>query len=1037
MFPSIQKRANCTRAALICAALVFALPLCGQERSGNLIGTVTDPSGAVLPGVSVTLVNKTTDRTFTTTTRADGTYGAFDLDPGRYAVRMERTGFARYEVPDVNLLVGKTLRIDATMQVGSIEQTVQVTEAAPQIDTSSTVVAHNVTAEEFDRLPKGRTFLELSRLSPSVNTGEVEGGVQVNGASGAENQFNIDGVSVTSLINGKARQGAIFEFLQEVQVKTAGIEADYGGALGGVVSAVTKSGTNDFHGDVHYYYFGNALSAGPTRRLLLDPITETTAKFVQDHKFPLNNHEFGGAFSGPIVKNRLWFFAGASPRWVRRSNTYLFFDGQRGEIDQEQTHHTTFAKVNFDPHQRVRTAFTWLWTPVKSVGRLPAFNYEGNSLTSSAQANSVYGRVGYFNPQTSYTGTIDLTLTNTSVLSIRGGRYWDNYKDTGIPSISSVTYQTSAIGLPFSILAELQQPTGFFNTPRLLVNDHDLATRAYVQADFSQYARFLGSHNLKLGVGTSKWVNNVFNQYPGGYVYVYWDRAFRSNATGLTDRGALGYYEVDFIGTEGSAGANIRHLYIHDQWRIHPRLTLSLGLRAENEVVPSMARDVQDKAFEFGFSDKLAPRLGASLDVFGDGRMKVFGSWGRYFDWVKYELVRGTFGGDFWRVFYRSLDTLDVFSLGNNTNMPGRDIWNPSVPNSFRNRRVPGFDTVAPGIKPMSTDLINAGIEYQLASNVVLRGSYVRNNLRRTIEDLGVLIGGDEVYFYANPGEGTATITPPSGATAPFPTPKPKRTYDAMELSITRRWSGGWLGSASYVYSRLYGNYAGIAASDEIRTPTTGVSSATAQQQGGSIAREGGNANRAWDIDELLWDSRGNLDVRGRLATDRPHVLKLYGSRDFRINGSNTTNLGLFFYAGSGTPLTTYVNTINQTEVMVNGRGDMGRTPFLTQTDLVLAHEVRVSESKTLRFEFNALNLFNQKIARHRFNSLNRGAGAPRQSSAIDLHDVDLARGYDYRALINATPDQMTGIGAFDPRYGLDDLFNTGFAGRFGVKFTF
>ena len=146
------------------------------------------------------------------------------------------------------------------------------------------------------------------------------------------------------------------------------------------------------------------------------------------------------------------------------------------------------------------------------------------------------------------------------------------------------------------------------------------------------------------------------------------------------------------------------------------------------------------------------------------------------------------------------------------------------------------------------------------------------------------------------------------------------------------------------------------------------------------------------------------------------------------------TRVGAFWYGGSGTPLSTYVNTLNQTQVFVNGRGDMGRTPFFTQTDMVVAHEIKIAENRTIRFEFNALNLFNQKTARHRFNNRNRGAGAPRASSAINLSKVDLAKGYDYNALILATPD---GNNAYDPRYGLDDLFNPGFQGRFAIKFTF
>jgi hypothetical protein len=197
------------------------------------------------------------------------------------------------------------------------------------------------------------------------------------------------------------------------------------------------------------------------------------------------------------------------------------------------------------------------------------------------------------------------------------------------------------------------------------------------------------------------------------------------------------------------------------------------------------------------------------------------------------------------------------------------------------------------------------------------------------------------------------------------------------------------------------------------------------------VFRQGSNVNRAWDIDELMWDAHGNLDPQGRLATDRPHVVKLYGGYLFPTN----TQIGLNFYGGSGTPVTTYVVTLNQTEVQVNGRGDMGRTPTLTQTDLLVSQDFDMGRGgNKIRVELNVLNVFNQKTARHIFNYLNRGAGLARADSAINLSNVDLAQGYDYNALINASP---SGANAFDPRYGMADLFNPGTRGQVSVKFIF
>jgi hypothetical protein len=319
----------------------------------------------------------------------------------------------------------------------------------------------------------------------------------------------------------------------------------------------------------------------------------------------------------------------------------------------------------------------------------------------------------------------------------------------------------------------------------------------------------------------------------------------------------------------------------------------------------------------------------------------------------------------------------------------------------------------------------------------VLRASYTHNNLRRTIEDLGALdADGNEVYLYGNPGEGVSLTQPTSGATKPFPMPKPVRKYDAMELVYTRRFTKGFSGQVSYVLSRLYGNYAGIANSDEITSPATGLVSAGAQGSG-AAARQGGNANRSWDLDEILFDSKGTVDLKGRLATDRPHVFKAYGSKELNWGSKNSTIFGLFFYAGSGTPLSTQVYTTNQIPVLVNGRGDMGRTPFFNQTDLQISHEIKFGEVRRIRFEANALNLFNQKTARNIFQALNRGSGGAQPSSAINLAKVDLFKGYDYKALIDATSDQKGTRGAYDPRFGMADMFNPGFQGRLGVKFIF
>jgi hypothetical protein len=1009
--------------------LAFALALAGvataQERFGTLTGRVTDQQDVPVPGVTVSATNVQTGQVREFVTDANGQYIAPDLVPGRYSLRFSLTGFTPVERTDINVLLGRTFNVDAQLRVGAVTETVQVTGETPLVDTRSTLISHNVTAEEFEAMPKGRSFQSVAMTAPSVNSGEIEGGFQVNGASGSENQFTVDGVATNSLLNGHSRQNAVFEYLQEVQVKTVGIPAEFGGALGGVISAVTKSGGNTFRGEAHYYYLGSALSAGPVKRLSLSPVDDATVTYEQDREMPSHQNEVGGSLGGPIVRDRLFFFGSISPRFATRTNEYMFANGtEQGEIQRDQRFMNAYGKVSY-ASSRVNAYFGALWTPTRSEGTLPAYFGSGaNFVSSSLASNEPNLERGYEIEQRNFTGNADFNLTNATYISVKAGHFYDNYNDINVPLTTPVIYRRTAIGLP-GVPPQFQGGELFQNTPLVQIVNFDTTTQTYVQADYNAAFSAGGFHTLKIGTGVRRNENDVNQRYPGGRVDVYWDSTFTSSVPGVgAGRGAFGYYEVNDLGTVGKASATIAHIYAQDQWSLG-NLTLNLGVRFENERIPSFRTDLQENAIEFGFGDKIAPRLGFAYDVFGDGRMKAFGSYGRYFDWTKYELSRGSFGGDIWKVYYRSLDDpSQVFNLSL-SNMPGSDLWGSA--SGFRDRRVPNFESVDPDIKPMSQDSFSGGIEYQLARTTSLTVNYIHNNLVRTIEDIGLLVDGDEVYLYANPGEGTAVNALVSTATPPFNIPKPKRQYDALQVSLNRRLADNWFLGGSYVLSRLYGNYAGIQSSDEIRTPTLGLVFSTDQQQAGSTFRFGGNANRAWDLDEMLWDANGNLDPQGRLATDRPHVFKLYGSYLAPFG----TQVGWNFYAGSGTPLTTYVNTINGTEVFVNGRGDMGRTPVLSQTDILLSHELPLGGARNrLRLELNVLNVFNQKTARHRYNYLNRA----RASSEIDLHTTNLAAGYDYEAMIRATPD---GGEALDPRYGMEDLFNDGTSGHFLIKWSF
>ena len=189
----------------------------------------------------------------------------------------------------------------------------------------------------------------------------------------------------------------------------------------------------------------------------------------------------------------------------------------------------------------------------------------------------------------------------------------------------------------------------------------------------------------------------------------------------------MGYYAVNNRGVFGKAGANIISLYVQDQWQIGDRLTLNIGLRTENENVPDVPAGHQDNALRVRVGEKLAPRLGFSYDVMGKGRAKLYASYGRYYDWTKYEMPRGSFGGDIWCIKYRAIDNPNDPIAANFGNAPGRDLWKGErrLPRSSRAELRDGRRDA----KPMSQDSYSAGFDFEVNPRTVATVHFVHNNL--------------------------------------------------------------------------------------------------------------------------------------------------------------------------------------------------------------------------------------------------------------------------------------------------------------------
>ncbi len=268
---SLRSFARLTLSALL-GGILAVVAAVGQESTGAIRGTIKDPTGAALPGVKVTASSASLVRSIDTTSDKEGAYRFPKLPVGVYTLTMSQTGFKTSKNEDINVVLGKELTLDVTLTTGAVTESVTVNATSEAIDVTSSKSATNITEKFIDEVPKGRSFNSLLQVAPGVvfdpragsvaggssgvatgtngnNPGGGVGGYSVSGSSGSENAFIIDGVEVSNVRNAAlGRESAIpFEFVREVQVKSGGFEAEYGGATGGVINVVTKSGSNQFH----------------------------------------------------------------------------------------------------------------------------------------------------------------------------------------------------------------------------------------------------------------------------------------------------------------------------------------------------------------------------------------------------------------------------------------------------------------------------------------------------------------------------------------------------------------------------------------------------------------------------------------------------------------------------------------------------------------------------------------------------------------------------------------------------------------------
>ncbi|MGH9852627.1 MAG: carboxypeptidase regulatory-like domain-containing protein, partial [Blastocatellia bacterium] len=756
-------------AKLMLSALLLTLFAAGaalaQENTGSIQGIVKDTAGAAIPGAKVTASSPALVRSIDATSDKEGFYRFPRLPVGVYTVTVSQTGFKTVKNEAINVVLGSELTLDIALSAGAVTESVTVSASAEAIDVTSSKVATNITEKFIDNTPKGRSFNTLLQSAPGVifdpragsagstgylggsgtngnSPGGGVGGYSVNGASGSENQFILDGVEVSNVRNAAlGRESAIpFEFVREVQVKSGGFEAEYGGAVGGVVNVVTKSGADQFHGEGALMFTGAALNSAGRGAWRSNPAAVTTAQFFRQKEDEYRTFFPGFTLGGPILKERLHFFSGYYPEISRAERSIAYSNGAETTTTRILRHYA-INRLDYAPTQKIQINTSYIWTPIRVTGTL-----KGNDPQVARPLTDQSIQGGY-TPAQAYTASFNYTVSPNFIVSARYGYKYTNDKGNtyGLPTVAQIVYNTAtSLQTNPPVPASLAGAAGFTNTSSPFTVVQDTLTRHNVYLDGTYITRFLGQqHTFKGGYALNRIANVVIDDYPNGRFTVNWGESF-TRGTITNRQGAYGYYRWE-DGVRHNNGANSRNqgYYFQDQWQIHPRVTINAGLRLENEFLPPFTKTAANGApipnpIRFGWGDKLAPRFGGAWDVLGNAKWKVSASFGHFYDTLKYELARTSFGGDYWFTH--------VYQLDDPTKLASLNKQNPGAAGvkilSYDNRSVPvnaqgELDGIDPDIHATYSRAITVASEHQLSNNMVASVRYTRNRLKYPIEDIG------------------------------------------------------------------------------------------------------------------------------------------------------------------------------------------------------------------------------------------------------------------------------------------------------------
>ncbi|HXT50934.1 MAG TPA: TonB-dependent receptor [Thermoanaerobaculia bacterium] len=692
-------------------ALVLGVALApaahAQAASSTLSGKATDADGSALPGVTVTATDKSTGLTRVAVTGADGTFRIVALPVGDYNVTAELQGFATVSVEGVHLSVASERSIEISMRAASVEETITVTTEAPLIETTP-AIGTVVSEQQLETLPlNGRQFANVAVLAPGTqlayNADPTKPGqltIALNGGIGRNVNFTVDGGDNTDDTIGGALQNYNLDAVEEFKIQTAQYKAEYGRSSGGVLTVVTKTGTNDFHGSAYEF----------ARRDDYNGKTESERRAGVD-KSPYKRDQYGATLGGPIVRDRAHFFA--TYEKLERSGQYVIdtggavptFDGDVVSIPFEDELGTAKATVNLTAGQYLQVRY----------------GYQKNTDFYGASALTLPSALG--------------TLNN-DYESILGS----HTAQIGADSLNEFVYQYTTFEngiLAVSNAPSVQFPNGTIqgqnpNTPQTTIQ-----TKYQYKDDFS-FSRTLGGrrHDFKTGA------QYVHEPVLGG--------TFETGTAGtfilLTNdvNGPVGEISVNGGGFGGfDTPVEQYAAYFQDDWAFSDRLTLNLGLRYDlntgigglelNQGTNPICRllSTQTTYNEYYLNDfkgwdckgkkdddNWAPRLGFSWDTSGDGRHVLRGGIGRFYDFP-YTNATVLFPG----ISVQSAGFGTIYSLFNNSGIRNPDgsfyrVGQPLPPGGAQPGGSAANQVASPTQATPYSDQLSLGFSWQVSNSL-------------------------------------------------------------------------------------------------------------------------------------------------------------------------------------------------------------------------------------------------------------------------------------------------------------------------------